>query len=109
MKAIDKDPDRRYQTAGQLSNDLRAYTLRHAITARRIGPIAKGLRWVRRNPSWAGLTLAVLMLAASLVWNYQSQRIVKLESAKQLAMEYSLRGEFDKTNDAIEAARNSGE
>ena len=38
LKAMDKDPDRRYQTAGQMADDLRRYVNRFAILARRAGP-----------------------------------------------------------------------
>ena len=108
MKAIDKDPDRRYQTAGQLADDLRKYVNRHAISARRIGPVRSSLRWIKRNPSWAGLGLVVLLSAGSLIWSYQSNRSFKRESAKQAAMEYSIRGEKQKAAAAIDRARENG-
>src|SRR5262249_8762432 len=38
LKALEKDPDRRYQTAGQMAEDLRRYLNRFAIAARRTGP-----------------------------------------------------------------------
>jgi len=38
LKAMEKDPDRRYQTAGELAEDLRRYVNRFAISARRPGP-----------------------------------------------------------------------
>src|SRR5262249_34780189 len=34
LKAMDKDPDRRYQSAGQMAEDLRRYVNRFAISAR---------------------------------------------------------------------------
>lgn len=61
MKAIDKDPDRRYQTAAQLADDLRKYVNRHAISARRLGPIGKAFKFVRRRPAIASLLLVVLI------------------------------------------------
>src|SRR6516162_7766618 len=39
LKALEKDPDRRYQMAGAMADDLRRYVNRFAITARRAGPI----------------------------------------------------------------------
>lgn len=72
MKAIDKDPDRRYQTAGKMAEDLRNYVNRFAISARRIGPLGKSYRWLRRHPSVAFSMLTVLLSTAILfgvVWN----------------------------------------
>ena len=37
LKAMEKDPDGRYQTAGALAEDLRRYVNRFAISARRAG------------------------------------------------------------------------
>ena len=37
LKAMEKDPDRRYQTADLMAEDLRRFVNRHAISARRIG------------------------------------------------------------------------
>jgi tetratricopeptide (TPR) repeat protein len=61
LKAIDKDPDRRYQTAGAMAEDLRRYVNRFAISARRAGPVQRTLKWVRRRPTVAGALLLVLV------------------------------------------------
>src|SRR5215470_11808076 len=50
LKALEKDPDRRYQTAGAMADDLRRYVNRFAIAARRAGPIERLRKWVRRHP-----------------------------------------------------------
>jgi tetratricopeptide (TPR) repeat protein len=62
LKAMDKDPDRRYQTAGDLADDLRRYVNRFAINAKRAGPLARTIKWVKRRPGVAAL-LGVLLLA----------------------------------------------
>jgi serine/threonine protein kinase/tetratricopeptide (TPR) repeat protein len=66
LKALEKDPDRRYQTAGAMADDLRRYVNRFAISAKRAGPLTKLRKWVRRNPA---LTAAgfVVVLAGSAV------------------------------------------
>ena len=38
LKALEKDPDRRYQSAGAMADDLRRHVNRFAISARRTGP-----------------------------------------------------------------------
>src|SRR5262249_10236810 len=53
LKAMDKDPDRRYQTAGEMAEDLRRYVNRFAIAARRVGLTIRALKWVRRHPGGA--------------------------------------------------------
>jgi tetratricopeptide (TPR) repeat protein len=63
LKAMDKDPDRRYQTAGQLAEDLHRYTNRFAIRARRAGPVTRLAKWVKRNPTLA-VALAVVLVCA---------------------------------------------
>ncbi len=75
MKAIDKDPDRRYQTAGQLANDLRKFVSRHAISARRIGPAGQMAKLMRRNPvATAFAAFVLLVVVGSSWWHHQVQR-----------------------------------
>ena len=62
LKAMEKDPDRRYQTAGQMAEDLRRYVNRFAILARRAGPFARLQKWVMRNPALSAALAAVLVL-----------------------------------------------
>ena len=50
LKAMDRDLDRRYQTAGAMAEDLRRYVNRYAIAARRASPLTRARKWVRRNP-----------------------------------------------------------
>jgi serine/threonine-protein kinase len=64
MKAIDKDPKRRYQSADELAEDLQRFVNDEPIKARRIGSLERLGRWCRRNPAVAGLSAAVLVLMA---------------------------------------------
>jgi serine/threonine-protein kinase len=66
LKAIDKDPRRRYQTAEALAEDLRRFRDDEPILARRATAIECYARWARRNPGVAVLgavLTAVLVLA----------------------------------------------
>ncbi|MCA9171025.1 MAG: SUMF1/EgtB/PvdO family nonheme iron enzyme, partial [Planctomycetales bacterium] len=70
QKAMEKDADRRYQTASELANDLRRFTDRRTIGARRVGIVGKTIRWSQRNRSLAVVTvllLLVLLTGASLI------------------------------------------
>src|SRR5262249_9429870 len=64
MKAIEKDPQRRYASAEALAEDLRRYLADEPIRARRIGPVERLGRWGRRHPLVASLTAAVVLVAA---------------------------------------------
>jgi tetratricopeptide (TPR) repeat protein len=89
LKAMEKDPDRRYQTAGQLAEDLRRYVHRFAISARRAGPFSRLLKWTRRHPGWAcTLALAALLVPGVVFFWFRAQvaeqrRLVEQEQARQ--------------------------
>lgn len=61
LKAIARDPAMRYQTAGELAEDLRRYQEDRPIRARRASSAEMAFRWCRRNPAVAGLLTAVLV------------------------------------------------
>jgi serine/threonine protein kinase/WD40 repeat protein len=72
LKAIAKEPDRRYQTAADLAEDLRRFAGDRPILARRPLLGERFLRWCRRNPAVAALsllvaTMTVLVSAGSVV------------------------------------------
>jgi serine/threonine protein kinase len=75
LKALEKDPDRRYQTAGAMADDLRRYANRYAISARRAGPVNRAVKWVRRRPAVAAAeALALLALLAVLAAGFFAHR-----------------------------------
>jgi serine/threonine-protein kinase len=68
LKAIDKDPRRRYQTAEALAEDLRRFRDDEPILARRATAIECYARWARRNPGVAvlGAVLTAVLVLATL-------------------------------------------
>jgi hypothetical protein len=60
--AMAKEPDRRYQTALDLAEDLRRVLSHEPIRARPAGPLVRLHRWSRRNPGLAA-SLAALVVA----------------------------------------------
>jgi tRNA A-37 threonylcarbamoyl transferase component Bud32 len=90
LKAMAKTPARRYQTAGELADDLRRYLERLPIKARPIGKLERAWRWCRRNPGPAGLLLALALGSAVGFWHLSrlNERLVRstaLEGAAQQA------------------------
>jgi tetratricopeptide (TPR) repeat protein len=94
LKALEKDPDRRYQTAGQMAEDLRRYLNRFTISARRVGPVQRLVKWVRRRPTVAA-SLACLLIAvcAALALGYRVHRSEQQRQIEQEQAERRLRDE----------------
>jgi tetratricopeptide (TPR) repeat protein/tRNA A-37 threonylcarbamoyl transferase component Bud32/ribosomal protein S27E len=69
IKCLQKDPDKRYQTADELAADLRRFLNRQPIHARPIGRVERFWRWCRRNPMVASLAAfaATLLLLVAIV------------------------------------------
>ena len=55
LKAIDKEPGRRYQTADAMAEDLRRFLNDETILARRPSPAERYARWARHHPTVACL------------------------------------------------------
>ena len=90
LKCLEKDPDRRYQTAKVLADDLRRYLSRFAILARRAGPLARAKKWVKRNPalSAAGLALLFALGAAGFFgWLAEAEKQQRLADEQRQAEE----------------------
>ncbi|MFL5245303.1 MAG: protein kinase domain-containing protein [Gemmataceae bacterium] len=89
LKAMERDPDRRYQTAGVMAEDLRRYVNRFAISARRAGPGERLGMWVRRHPGLAaavGLAVVASMLTGFIVfqsWQNRQERNAAEGTARQ--------------------------
>jgi formylglycine-generating enzyme required for sulfatase activity len=64
LMAMSKEPERRYQTAREMSADLRRFLDGKPIVARPVSPAEKVWRWSRRNPMLAtcGLIFAALLV-----------------------------------------------
>jgi tetratricopeptide (TPR) repeat protein/tRNA A-37 threonylcarbamoyl transferase component Bud32 len=71
LKAIAREPDRRYPTAGALADDLACFLEDRPIQARRATLLERTWRWARRNRTTAVLASAAagsLVLAAAVGW-----------------------------------------
>ena len=87
LKAIDKEPSRRYPSAAELAADLRRFLDDRPIRARRSGLPERAWRWGRRNPVVAGLVAAVVLLFfagfSGVAWKWREadrERVAALEA-----------------------------
>ncbi|MAG55474.1 MAG: hypothetical protein CMJ83_04205 [Planctomycetes bacterium] len=81
--ALEKDRNRRYQTAEHLADELRRLRERRPILARPAGPVLRLRRWVQRNPYVAAaLLLALIGFAGSWIGMNRAQRNFHLSQAR---------------------------
>jgi serine/threonine protein kinase/WD40 repeat protein len=66
LKAIAKEPERRYQDAEGLADDLRRFLSDRPILARRTSTRERLWRWCRRNPAVASMSLGLAVMGVLL-------------------------------------------
>jgi WD40 repeat protein/serine/threonine protein kinase len=85
LKAIAREPSRRYQSAGELAADLLRFVEDKPIAARRSGIFERAVRWSKRKPLLAALLTAVVLSTvagtAGIAWQWR-----QAESARDAAL-----------------------
>jgi WD40 repeat protein len=90
-RCLEKEPARRYATAGELAEDLRAWCAGHPVKARRPGLAERVGRWARRNPVVAALSAClVLVLALGLIGEFRSKARLSESLADSLLAQAAL-------------------
>ena len=64
LKCLQKDPSRRYATAGELAEDLGRWRTGTPINARPIPFWERGWRWARHRPAVAALSALIVLISA---------------------------------------------
>ena len=85
LKAMAKEPERRYGTASELADDLRRYQRGEVIRARPTGPLERIWRWCRRNQNVAAL-LGVLTITVLLGFSGVTAALIRSEANRKLAV-----------------------
>ena len=87
LKALAKEPDRRYPTAKALANDLQRFLDNRPIVARPTSVIESMRLWSRRNRALAGalvllfITLAAGTVVSSLMWMHSERNAQRAEQS----------------------------
>src|SRR5262249_20216045 len=88
LKAMAKEPHRRYATACEFAVDLRRFLSGEPILARPVGGFTKLVLWARRNPRVAWLRAAVYLLLVALAaggaTGFFRVRAARVEARNQL-------------------------
>ena len=110
LKALEKSPERRYASAGELAADLRRFLRHIPIEAKAQGPITRVVKLARRQPAWAAsIVLAFLLLVVTplaFVWrNAASERRIENERQKTAAVKKEADERVAKERRSAEGAR----
>ena len=92
-KATAKDPERRYETASALRQDLQAWLEGRPTEARPPRPIGVMLRWVRRHPLRVAAMASVLAAATAGSWLARFRN--ELTGLREAAANAAREAEFD--------------
>ena len=72
-RCLERDPEARYQSAGDFAADLERWLNGRPIVARPVSPPARIWRWSRRNPKLVGAATTGLLLGAAAVWLFRGE------------------------------------
>ncbi len=85
LKAMAKEPGRRYQTAAEFADDLRRWQRGETIRARPVGSLERTWRWCRRRPLVAGLAAALFfVVVAGFAGTFSQWRRAEVERRRAL-------------------------
>ena len=90
VKAIEKDPAQRYQSADAIAEDLRRFLNEEPIRARPISIAERFLRWTRQNKLIAASAATFMILLVG--WAYRESRN-SFDLRTRLAQQYLVQGQ----------------
>jgi WD40 repeat protein/tRNA A-37 threonylcarbamoyl transferase component Bud32 len=88
LKCLRKEPNRRYESAAALADDLARWQHGEPITARPVGRVERTLKWARRRPAAAAALLLLALLGAGIaggaVWyNWRESKRAAAETRRE--------------------------
>ncbi len=95
-KAMAREPDRRYATTHELSNDLRAYLEHRVVKAYATGAVAELRKWVERNKGVAATVAASLLALVAAVVLVNDARMRADRSAEEASRQEAIARENER-------------
>jgi eukaryotic-like serine/threonine-protein kinase len=114
LKCLEKDPRKRYATAGELTEDLERFLHDRPILARPVGRGELTLRWMRRNKATAAalgglaLVLFVLVAGALVAAAYFRRQEAVQENLASEKTRLANENETERQNAVVAATREAG-
>jgi serine/threonine protein kinase len=88
LKAMEHDPARRYQYAGEMAEDLRRFLSDRPIQARPVGVLERAWKWAKRKPAiaslLAALTVSLIVGFIGVTWQWRDA-VVAWDHARRSA------------------------
>jgi hypothetical protein len=107
LKAIEKEPKRRYQTAAAMAEDLRRFGDDEPIEARPTGSFERLRLWCRRNKAQASLlaavAAAVVIAFGAVTWGWLVTERARRQAAVRAMMERVARQQAESALRQVEA------
>jgi tetratricopeptide (TPR) repeat protein len=104
LKAMAKEPGRRYQGARDFGDDLRRWLRAEPIRARPVGPLGRLERWCRRRPGVALLTSGLLLTFAGGVAGILIEwRRAEASAAEAKRQQRQAEEDFEKAHRVVES------
>ncbi len=85
-KCLEREPQTRYRSAGELAEDLERWLHGHSIVARPVSPPVRLWRWSRRNPIVAGMAAVLLAMATAVAVMISRAQMVSPPTASGIAV-----------------------
>src|SRR6266853_264104 len=85
-KCLERDPQARYRSAGELAEDLERWVRGHSIVARPVSPPVRLWQWSRRNPMLSGMAALLFAMATAVGVMISKAQTVSAPAARGIAV-----------------------